>query len=76
MRRNVAIEVTRTAYEEFIKELKREGYEVTMEQTGPESELYYVRDPNGADISIAERSNGRCDVYPAAFAAPGGNPTY
>lgn len=76
MRRNVAIEVTKSAYDGYIQELQKEGYEVTKEQTGPESEIFYVRAPNGADIAVAERCNGRCDVYPAAFAEKGGNAPY
>jgi hypothetical protein len=63
-------------YNNFLEELAREGYEVRVEQTGFDSELIYVMGPDGEETSIAERCNGRCEIYPVMFAAPGGNPPY
>jgi hypothetical protein len=76
MRRNVGIPVDRTAYDAFVEELQREGYETTVEKTSPTDHLLYVRSPEGADVSIAEVHRGVCTIYPVMFAAPGGNPPY
>lgn len=76
MRRNVSVEVTRSVYDEFLRELVREGYEVREQETGWDSELIFVMGPDGKETSVAERCNGRCEIYPVMFAAPGGNPPY
>lgn len=76
MRRQVAIEITKSAYDDYIRELEREGYEVACVTTGFDSEYYQVKSPDGTLISVAERCNGRCEVFPASFAEKGGNAPY